>query len=836
MDFLSGSAFTIGGVPLTQYIWTSYSTTTSSSGTSGTGSGGGSTPAPVPPDQISTVTGIDPQEVANATMGKVIPIWVGGMPRMGSHIIYGPTIRFVSGVPRASFGVSFGMPANNLGTRELREIRLDGFKVWTLAEGSLIPDFTHRFYGGTETQAADPLVIAAFPGAPVAHKGQCCIFIEELPLTDFNNQVPFVSALIADTTGAADPEDGVNLGDALEQIAASPYVDIDFESVDISERVDAVIVAEKIAFIDLCVRYSRLHLWDVVQRDKLKVIERGTVTPDLTLDLTNILADTGDNAPITIERQQQDDLARELEYSYIDIDRDYEINSISAIRPNAPVPVTVSAGKDTVALPSVHTVQEAISWATLRLYKDEVARDRLSFTASIYGFEIEPGDVISVDAGFKTYIVRVLETLHGANWTNRIVGEPVLRCAVPVSSAPLDGIACVTGAWSLSRTLLSTFTGQRYEAVSTAVSRISDQTIGARHFADLGGSTTRPALTTAGANSRTCADFDGSNDYLDTGSDLSNFITEGASYAIISCIVDAVTLGDPSASNNHALIGDASQKWGIYAANGPTIYGFNWDGNSDQPAVGSDDGLATAIALVIALRHESGNLYVDVNGSNQVSVASGNTSLLTGDLRVGMSAASTNANFKLFEAATFNCVPNEGTREGLIDNFMDWVGAVALEPPAPDLNLPGGAFSRIGAQARLSVDTSGPSSSTTVETATSFDQEVFDTNGFFTPTSTKIVIPAGFDGRLGILYAICWLTYGTFGDAVWTIKKNGSANFPGAGQTSQTSMYTFGNLGFVQTNPVILQQGDEYEVYQVANSVTNTNESDYWTFSLWLVG
>lgn len=653
----------------------------STSGTGGTGSGGSSTPLPVPADQVSIATGIDPNEVAAATMGKIIPIWVGGIPRLGCHIIYGPTVKIVNGVALASFGVSFGMPANNLGTRELRELRLDGYKVWTLAEGALITGLTHRFYPGTETQAADPLVTAAYPGAPVAHKGQCCVFIEDLALTDYNNQVPFVSALIADTT-VGDPTDGVNLGDALEQIAASPYVNLPFETVDISERVDAVIVAEKIAFIDLCVGYSRLHLWDVVQRDKLKVIERGTVAPDLTLDLTQIVADSGDNAPIVISRQQQDELARELEYSYIDIDRDYEINSVTASRPNAPVPVTVSAGKDTIALPSVHTVQEAISWATLRLYKDEAARDRVNFTTSIYGLEIEPGDVVSVDAGFKTYILRVLETLHGANWTNRIISEPVLRCAVPLSSSPLDGVACLTGAWSMSRHLVSTYQGELYTAISTAVSRISDQTGNGRHFNDAG-STTRPVVTTGGPNSRACADFDGTNHYLDTALDLSTFITNSAAYVVLSVIVDAVTLNDVDPQDNHCLIGDAGQKFGIYARNlsDLTLYGFNFDGSADAAAKDDKD---LAAALVIALRHEGGNIYLrtNVGTETQVSAASGNTSDLTGDLRIAASALGLRANMKFFEAATFNCVPNEGTRDAIEENFRHWIGAVLELPPS----------------------------------------------------------------------------------------------------------------------------------------------------------
>jgi hypothetical protein len=403
-------------------------------------------PTPVPAENISSVTGIDPAEVAAATFGKDIPMFAGGMPRLGCHIIFGPIITTSIGLAYASFGVSFGMPAWNrqfelvgelTGSRELRELRLDGIKVWSLADGFLLPGLTFRFYPGTETQVVDPLVTAIYPTAGVAHKGQCCVFIENLALTDFAGKVPFVSAVIADISFGQNPEDGLLLAQALVHIAGSRLInldvnvpDIDFEISGATERVDSVIVAEKVSFLDLLNRFARLHLWDVVQTDKLEVIERGNVTPDISLDLSHIVS-ASDSPPILIERTQQPDIPRELDYSYIDIDRDYEINTVTVKRPRSPAPATVSAGKDTIALPVVHTVQEAVTWATLRRFKDELAREKVSFTTTIFGYEIEPGDIVELDAGFKTYILRVLETLKGANWTNRITAEPVLRCELP---------------------------------------------------------------------------------------------------------------------------------------------------------------------------------------------------------------------------------------------------------------------------------------------------------------------------------------------------------------------------------------------------------------------
>src|SRR6185369_3425581 len=132
--------------------------------------------------------------------------------------------------------------------------------------------------------------------------------------------------------------------------------------------------------------------------------------------------------------------------------------------------------------------------------------------------------------------------------------------------------------WSLSRQLLSSYAGPYYEAISSKVSRLYDQTGNDRNFNDPGIGL-RPADTTAGPHSRECADFDGVDDFMDTGLDLSEFITASASYIINSVIVDAVTLNDADAQDNHALIGDAGKKLGIYARDAAelTLYAYNFN-------------------------------------------------------------------------------------------------------------------------------------------------------------------------------------------------------------------------------------------------------------------
>lgn len=388
------------------------------------------TPTPVP---VSVVTGLTPQDLQAATYGKVIPLWVGGAPRIGCYIVWGPKFDVdSSGAATASFGVSFGFPADPAGTRELRELRFDGKLVWTATGGSLISGLTHRFYPGSETQLPDPLVTAENGNQAVAFRGQVVVFFEKLKLTQWNNKVPFVSAVIADST-YGDPDEGLLLGEALEALAYSPYVNLNssnFETSGITERCVALIVAQETSFVDLVANFARLYPWDIIQGEKLRVLERTSVVPDLEVTLEHILADAQGGA-IRVSRIQEFDVPRELEFKFIDVARDYEQSTVPARRARDPVELTAAIGKETIELPIVTTASEARSWVTFRQYKDALARDKVQLTLLPRGMAVEPSDHLLVEAGFKNYVLRLLETVHGANGIVQCVGEPILICRIP---------------------------------------------------------------------------------------------------------------------------------------------------------------------------------------------------------------------------------------------------------------------------------------------------------------------------------------------------------------------------------------------------------------------
>ena len=242
--------------------------------------------------------------------------------------------------------------------------------------------------------------------------------------------------------------------------------------------------------------------------------------------------------------------------------------------------------------------------------------------------------------------------------------------ATPI--APLDGLSPTT-AYSFSRALLTSYGGALYAATGGAIDTLNDQSGNTRNLT--GSATARPTATTAGPNSRACADFDGSNDVLNGSTAISSLISNSAGFFIMSMVVDTVSLNNATITLNNGLFSDSGTFVGFILKNvsgtTPTVFAYNWDGNADTPS----SAISLATAYVVTWRHEGGNLYLSVNGGADVSVASGNTSTMTGAIRFGSLGGATLFDGKVFEFASFSTIPNSGQRTALIQDFGLHVGA-----------------------------------------------------------------------------------------------------------------------------------------------------------------
>lgn len=243
-------------------------------------------------------------------------------------------------------------------------------------------------------------------------------------------------------------------------------------------------------------------------------------------------------------------------------------------------------------------------------------------------------------------------------------------------SAVLDGTIATT-AWSMSRSLYSNFPGSLYEPDGSNVKSIVDQSPNPTTPAGTNGVVAlEPALNAAGPHNIRSALFNGTSNAMALGDTGEHFIDPAGGYIVISAIVRSITLNSSNTWQNDLLIGDGQFFWGIYLLNSvpQTVRAFNWDG--------TDDFVSANISLntpyVFAWRHQGGNLFLSVNGAPETSVASGNTTDVTGFGRLGgISSSAQNANVDFFEAVIYDSasIPSAATRTSIVTNFMSNIGA-----------------------------------------------------------------------------------------------------------------------------------------------------------------
>lgn len=238
---------------------------------------------------------------------------------------------------------------------------------------------------------------------------------------------------------------------------------------------------------------------------------------------------------------------------------------------------------------------------------------------------------------------------------------------------PFDGLVA-SGTWSFSRRLYSSYVGPFYTTNAGAVDVLKDQSGGGINsdFKQLT-AINRPLPTTAGPNNIACGAFDGTNDVMAVTLPLSSYITNNSGYIIASIYIDALTTNQALSYNNSSVFADFNQLIAITVRQGNILYAYNWDGSEDK-ATGT---VVISTPYVVEWRHEGGQLYQRINGAGETSVASGNTTSLTGGLYMGARGSSALQPFsgKVFEMATFSTVPTLAQRNALVQALGAWIGA-----------------------------------------------------------------------------------------------------------------------------------------------------------------
>jgi hypothetical protein len=302
--------------------------------------------------------------------------------------------------------------------------------------------------------------------------------------------------------------------------------------------------------------------------------------------------------------------------------------------------------------------------------------------------QIEPGTLIAITGlgpDFEDETFKIIETTHGINYSVPFIAQSILKCAPSTSSGTSHPGASAQWAVSRSRTLVPGYTGAYDSIVSGGVDILYDQS-GNGHDIHAPSAGSRPIATTSGPNGRACCQFSPSSpsvgQTLQTGATVhvSDLLSASAGYMVVSIRPDVVTQNSSTDSNflssNANVLMFGGLRGGLTLRTGGILHAYNWDGNEDNVASAGGAVPIGGNPCVIEWRHEGGNVYQRVNGANETSVASGNSTDLTGALKMGFSGSTGSFyNGKIFEAMIYNSVPTQTERDAIVSDMMIWVGA-----------------------------------------------------------------------------------------------------------------------------------------------------------------
>lgn len=196
-----------------------------------------------------------------------------------------------------------------------------------------------------------------------------------------------------------------------------------------------------------------------------------------------------------------------------------------------------------------------------------------------------------------------------------------------------------------------------------AVGTLTDKSGNSRNLTQ-GTAGAKPTFKTSIVNGKSVYRFDG-GDYA-TGAAISSFISNSA-YTIM-VVFKASSIGTNGASYaNNRVFADSAAYFGLFLkTTGPSAIAYNWDGSDDNVSA----TISTGTFYLATMRHSSGTLYLQINQNTEVSIASGNTQVMTGNFNLGGSGvASSYLTGDIAELVIWNTSLSGANISGLQEGF-----------------------------------------------------------------------------------------------------------------------------------------------------------------------
>lgn len=368
-------------------------------------------PPPSPPPS-PIVTGLEPAAYEAILYGKEKPLFIGGKGLMGGRPNEGIFWSGTQEDPLVSFIAYHAQAANPTGTRTITDARLRGKSVSYDGSGNLLDAELAggkvTFRTGTRDQLPFQQSIDRYGANAIAYRDGILSSWENIPVKPFGGIVPMPSIEISDSS-FGDPADGITRQDALEVILRySRLDDTEFE-VSVPGSDSCWIIGSKTTLLDFLQQLRGIFVhWNITSTDKLYITDPTNFTIDVDVTRNNHLRDS-----MTFIKTEPLIIPRKKNYNYIDQDRDFEPNVVSAQEDVYPAPSTSSIEESTVNLPIVTTAAQATADIHVSLFEELAARSQMTAVLMPPLFAAAAGDAVRfADHDDINYIGRIMETQH----------------------------------------------------------------------------------------------------------------------------------------------------------------------------------------------------------------------------------------------------------------------------------------------------------------------------------------------------------------------------------------------------------------------------------------
>jgi len=385
--------------------------------------------APIPP----VVAGVEPQAYEAILYGKDIPLFVGGKMLIGGRICEGPFFGGTQADPTVSF---IAYHAQNLvgelfSDTVITSARLRGQEVWNAVSGYIatdkLPSGSFAWNPGHVQNVAFSQSVGRYGTNAVPYTHGITSSWENIPLKPFGGIVPFPSVMV-ENLSYGDPDDGITRTQAISNILGRMGLDPSEFEVDVSGSDPAWMVASNMSLPDflrqLRAIFTRYH---ITYSDKLRIIEPDSFAVDGEITNSNVQRDT-----LKFKRTDPMTLTRQKRYTFIDVDRDYEMNTALAKEDRYPIPTTDATAEVSIELPIATTSAQAVADIHNSLYEELKARSQMEGVLDRTLFGLECGDGVRfADSSVINMTARVMETVHDfENMAVQFQAVEVINCGV----------------------------------------------------------------------------------------------------------------------------------------------------------------------------------------------------------------------------------------------------------------------------------------------------------------------------------------------------------------------------------------------------------------------